>query len=259
MAEEVSPDDVWGVYFTNLDGHPASIMFNESLAERINTVSLPNSMLATIEMKGVREDGMPTASEFDVLDALDDAVADSIESNGGIYLGRITTDGVRQMRALVPQSSESISTALRAVGAAANRNITVSVEVDPSKSAYWDGLYPTATDRQVMNDMRVLDALRNSGDDPKKIRTVNHWAYFQRESDARQFGEWVSEHGFRNIVVERQGGEGLYANQWMVSMSHDGTMMPADISDYTVNLLWKAHELGGTYDGWDTPVVKAEE
>jgi hypothetical protein len=45
--------------------------------------------------------------------------------------------------------------------------------------------------------------------------------------------------------------------KFRVRFSNEGTLRLPDITSHTIALRRKASELGGDYDGWETPVCKA--
>jgi hypothetical protein len=97
----------------------------------------------------------------------------------------------------------------------------------------------------------VLEALEKHGDDGAASRRIDHWAYFPTQQVAEQFRQWVQEHGY-------QSEESCPADDsnYQVQFAHEGTLRLSDITSHTIALRRKVSELGGDYDGWETPVCK---
>ncbi len=155
------------------------------------------------------------------------------------------------MLALVAAGPSKLEAALNAAAAEAGYAPEVHVEADPGKSVYWQDLYPTEDDRQVMVDMEVQAALSEKGDDPAKAREIAHWVYFREETDAQDFAGWARETGYKVISVERSEEA---APLWLVRMAHQGTLQLKDISGHTLTISRRAREVGGQYDGWESPL-----
>ncbi|WP_217591447.1 ribonuclease E inhibitor RraB, partial [Burkholderia sp. GbtcB21] len=111
---------------------------------------------------------------------------------------------------------------------------------DPDKEAYWQTLYPTDVDWQIMRDMRVLDALRQKGDAGDVNRRVMHWAYFPDPSDVHQFADWAEAKGYPvETVAPTEDGT------WAVRFWDEGTMALADITRHTIAINREVRSLGG--------------
>lgn len=217
--------DVWGMYFSNMGGHTAMTVFDDGIAERINALELPNSIKIKLHLEQVREDGLPTTNEGDRLMVLGPIVEDVINDNGGLFLGRVTTNGVRWNIGLAPEDTANMEARLEQASIEHWFRYDVFIEPDPDKAAYWDDLYPSDDDRQVMQDMQVMDSLRSHGDDQNAVRKVDHWSYFDDADSARQFAEWLTNEGYESVKAEKQKS-GLFAKPtWRVTNSHDGTML----------------------------------
>ena len=250
-----APEDVWSMSFSRMDEHDVSVVFNESISSRVDSLPLPNAMVIQIKLKSVSEAGFPTDSEFPLITQFEEVATDLIHLNGGVSLGRVTTNGIRLLFALVPEGTSAIEGGLKDAAETLSYEVDVRIRPDPSKDVYWQALYPTPDERQVMGDMEVLRALNEGGDDSSAKRQVDHWAFFKTKTSAEQFAEWCEQSKYRNVVVEKskQGLSGPV--EWAVHFSHDGTMMLNDITGHTISIDRKVREVGGEYDGWETQVI----
>lgn len=245
-------EDAWRMYFAEMGGLPASIVFNDGIAKRLSDLPLTHAMKIRIPLKSPRGDGMTTREEAGPVNQLDETFDKIITAHGGEYLGRVTNNGVRWVLALIPAGPREMETALNAAAAEAGYAAEIHVEPDPEKSVYWQDLYPTEDDRQVMVDMEVQSALQQQGDDPAKPREIGHWVYFREETAAQAFAGWARETGYRvDSVAPPQEAAPL----WLVRMAHHGTLQLNDISGHSLTISRRAREAGGQYDGWESPVT----
>ncbi len=184
-----------------------------------------------------------------VEDLLDEAVA----SSGGLEVGRLTVDGYRTVYFYVPFEKTKAEAIIDSVTAQANYSLQYILEQDEAKDRYWQELYPTADDWQVIRDMRVLEQLRDNGDATGVKREVSHWAYFPGQSQAQQFAAWANVNFYKvnsiQVIDDKQH------KKVVVRFDHEGTMELADITHHTIAIARKVRELDGDYDGWETRVI----
>jgi hypothetical protein len=251
--DQTMTEDAWRMYFADMGGLPASIVFNDGISARINDLPLVHAMKIRLPLKMPRGDGLTTSEESAAINALDEQFDEIIMRHGGEYLGRVTNNGARWVLALIAPAPRELETALQAVAAEAGYAPEIHVEQDPGKAVYWQDLYPSEDDRQVMVDMEVQRALIERGDRPEKIREIEHWSYFQEETAARAFAGWASDAGYADVSAEppAEGGPPL----WCVRMKHHGTLQLNDISGHSLAISRNAREGGGQYDGWESPLT----
>jgi hypothetical protein len=126
------------------------------------------------------------------------------------------------------------------------------VKPDANRDGYWQDLFPSNDDWQVILDLRVIESVGKHGDDGTASRRIDHWAYFPAREGAERFSQWVRERGY--ILDETDTTD---EGKFRVRFAHEGTLRLSDITSHSIALRRKASELGGDYDGWETPVCKA--
>lgn len=248
--------DNWGMYFSNMGGHPAMTVFDDGISKELADIDLPNSIKVKLYLNEVRDDGLPTTKEGERLMQIGPIVENAISENGGLFLGRVTTNSVRWNIGFAPADTGAIERSLQQRGEEHGFRYELYVESDPFKTAYWQDLYPTDDDRQVMADMEVKQALYERGDDQYAERPIEHWTYFDSKTDADTFADWGRKNGYKEVEVFRQKDGLLTRTTWLVRFTHQGTMVLNDITHHTIKLSKQAREHGGAYDGWETPVTK---
>ena len=167
----------------------------------------------------------------------------------------MTTNSVRWNIGLAPEDTSAIERALVQSSNKHDFQYEVFIDPDPNKSVYWDDLYPTDDDRQVMADMEVKRALSENGDDQDAERPIDHWAYFDNKKDAERFAKWSQLHGYLDVEVFSQKDGLLARTKWLVRMNHHGSVLLNDITHHTIKLSNGAREHSGVYDGWETQVT----
>lgn len=247
-------DDVWRMYFADMGGLPASIVFNDGIAARLNDLPLVTAMKIRIPLKAPRSDGLTTQEESGPLNRLDETYDEIITRHGGEYLGRVTNNGARWVLSMLPAVVDGLEADLRAAAAEAGYEPEIFAEADREKAVYWHDLYPSEDDRQVMRDMEVQTILVERGDDVSKVRPIAHWTYFKEEAAARDFAGWAAEAGYKSVSTEPAEGEAKPL--WLVRMHHNGTLQLNDVSSHSLALSRKARETDGHYDGWESAITR---
>ena len=105
-----------------------------------------------------------------------------------------------------------------------------------------------------MQDDKVLVALADAGDIASMPRKIEHWAYFTDKAAADQYVGWLQENGYYDIQSHAIAGD----RPFKVHSAHVGTVEPDDLKGRTWEMAQKVQELGGTYDGWETTVMRGK-
>ncbi len=137
--------------------------------------------------------------------------------------------------------------------AKSGHTIKLRLGADKTHRAYLRELYPTPEAWQLISDIDVLDLLERDGDLESVRRRIDHWSYFDDARTAQRFASWAEMNVFRHEArlsgVEDDG-------RHCVRLYHVGTTIQREVCWHTNQLHRKADALGGSYDGWETKVVK---
>lgn len=244
--------DAWNTFPTQIGDNRAFITYNHSYAEIAEKDKRDFLLKVCVKIKNPNPVGMPTSEEFPALSAVDEELDDSLTKKGAIYVGRITVDGNRYFHFYIDFPEQTASETIDNVSKQTSYKLQYSYKKDSAKDGYWKDLYPTSDDWQLIQDMKVLDALKKNRDTPSKPREVFHWAYFLDMKAANNFGEWAKSNHYKLISIETTDDKKKIG----VRFSHVGTMTLEDITHHTIGLNRKAKEIEGDYDGWETSVEK---
>jgi hypothetical protein len=245
--------DNWEIYPCTMGEHLTWISFDRGLAQEIEHIVPQTCLRLRIVLREPSPKGMPGKSEFDVLNQFEDTLVPFIEERGGLYAGRITTQGHRHFVCYAEISTADLQAFCDRQTAELGYAIATSRRHDPDRRAYWDDLYPKPDDDSLIQDMKVFEALRSNGDGCEHPRRIDHWAYFPDRKAAGQFSAWIAEQGF---TVERIERSNETANPYQIRFHRTDTPCAGDFTNANILLRRKAKDLNGTYDGWETIIVK---
>jgi len=203
---------------------------------------------AAIRLKSPNRDGLSSAAEAGKLEGAEDAFEAFVQgTEQGRYVGRLTVGGKRIFYGYVPDSIP-LGHSQRELG-------EYDADFDTDEDADWarfrTELYPTDEELQCIKNRRVIDNLQGHGDDLSRPRETDHWAYFRNPGDAAAFRTAAREKGYRlrqESVVQGRIKVQLYRQEHVDQEA-------IDASTLALSRLAKAHH--GSYDGWETFVVKA--
>ena len=84
----IESSDNWGMYFSNMGGHPAMTVFDDGISVRIDKIELPKSIKVKLYLSEVRDDGLPSSEEGERLMQIGPIVEDAVSKNGGLFFGK---------------------------------------------------------------------------------------------------------------------------------------------------------------------------
>lgn len=199
--------------------------------------------------------GLPTEEDYQPAEQIEDRLSAFATAGKDWYVGRVTVAGHRYFYYFTTQSEAAWRKAAKALSRELGFQLDVSLQDDPSHTGYLKDLYPTADDWCVIRDMRVIEAVKDEGDDGTQVRQIDHWVYFENERAARPFIVWAVQNGFTHDVEHSGPDED---GKYRVRLHHRGTLELTDITHHTITLRRQAEEFRGDYDGWETEVIKAD-
>jgi len=243
--------DEWLFYPCPMGEQQASIFFDHGIRETIDQIAPPQFLKVRVTFKHPRPDGLSSREEYQQLCDLEDELQQVVAQHGGLYVGRVTVGGHRYLHCFTAGSEADWAARLQPVGDRHAYELRFALKPDPKREGYWQDLFPTDDDLQVIQDLRVLQSVEEHGDDGTASRHIEHWAHFPTQEIAEQFAHWAQarRYGLDTIDTTDDG-------KHRVRFAHDGTLRLAEITSHTIALRRKASELGGEYDGWETPVCK---
>jgi Regulator of ribonuclease activity B/Family of unknown function (DUF695) len=253
QAETLPYPDQWESYFGNRGGQVALMLYNVGIGEVLSSLREKDCLIVSFDLKEPSPEGLPQSDEGKVLFSLDDAFSALISSYKAHDLGRVSTAGKRGLYIAAGENAEVLGQALVDEAAKLGYSAKFRIELGALADAYRYVLSPTSDERRLLNDQKVLRQLAENGDIATKVRKVDHWAYFPTRQAADEFAKWAEENGYSNVEVAAAEDANL---PFVVRSSHDGTMLPDDISRHALELHQKAQALNGTYDGWETAVIR---
>lgn len=247
----------WDFYFTSIDEAPASVSVDLGLAE--DAPDKKRSFLAWVwvHMDNPREDGMPTQPESERIASIEVHLSATLEQAAdAVYVGRVTAQGRRELYFYVADGSRWEALVAEATAGLEGVRIETGVRQDPEWRLYFEALFPTPEDLEVIQNRRVVQALQERGDNIDVARPVHHTLTFMRRQEREAFIQEAKAEGYEvgEISQDREGGR----QRFRVSVVRTHAVDWDTVNEITLPLVQAAKRLKGTYDGWKTEIVRRE-
>lgn len=245
--------DHWEFFPCAMGEHQASIFYDHGIKDDIDNLPYQFVLRVRVKIKSPNEQGLTTNEEFDEISNLEDLLSDELEKVDCIAVGRVTVDGYRYFVFYTNTEEAKLRDIIDQVADKTQYEMGLLYKSDPEKSEYWENLFPTRDDMQVIQDMRVLDALTEAGDSLEIPRRIDHWAYFKSENDINQFSQWLVQEGF---TIQDTNPPDDEVEDYSIQFYSTAKPSLREITSITLSLNAKAEELAGEYSGWETSVEK---
>ncbi len=245
--------DNWDFYFCTIDEKVASIFLDLGIADSAPLKEYQVLAYVRVFMNQPREDGLSSNDETDSLNALEDQLESALTvDETAVYVGRSTSDGYRDFFFYASDAENWSSAVAEAMGELPSYKFEQGSREDDEWVLFFDFLYPSEVNWQVIQNRRVCENLEDKGDSFKEERVIDHWAYFPNQESLKEFEQKVVDLGFK--VCGYSGAE-PDQSEFGIHISRADLPTYDTIDDITLPLFDLAKELGGEYDGWTTTVV----
>lgn len=243
----------WEFFPCTIGDSQAFIFVDIGIGKQI--AAAPSTLVKVrLKYKHTHPNGLPTDQDYQPAVAVENALESIARQGDDWYVGRITMQGYRYFYVYSAQPEQAWEDHVRRLASESGFEIEYSVREDAQHAAYSEELYPTADDWRVIADMRVIDALAQQGDPGTQVRLIDHWVYLPEE----QVGAFVQWALLNQFSYSEASSEPCEDGRMCIRIQHHGTVQLADISHRSISLRRKAEELGGEYDGWETPCSRIE-
>ena len=105
---------------------------------------------------------------------------------------------------------------------------------------------------QINTNLKVINSLRNEGDNLIVSRDVFHWIYFKNKNEENNYLKEVKKQRF--VLVSSNKIDDKFPYQ--LQIKRIDKVDESSVNEYVIYLWEKALEYNGDYDGWETSVEK---
>jgi uncharacterized protein (TIGR01619 family) len=254
MQNENQQED-WAVYFCTVDEDEiGSVLVDLSFANVAPIESKSQLITITTFMNSPTEDGFSSNEENDLLNQIEDYFINLIvEEFDAVYVGRLKHGG-KILSYFYSGKTEKVQNTIDKVEQKFPKyRFEQSSKEEKDWRAYFEVLYPSPFEMQVIQNGRVIENLEEHGDKLEKERQVDHWIYFKSETDRENFIDSIKENGFE--IVEKETSS-IGDSPFSLQLARVDKADYESVNEYVMYLWQEAQKFNGDYDGWETFVVK---
>lgn len=247
--------EYWELYMKNVEGKPASIQFNAGISMEIEELkyTYPNIAFVKVKLKEPSEMGLLSQNEEPEILFLEDKLeASLIKFRIGKYVGRIISDGSVTFLYYLQFTYNWEDFLAYALDEAEAYEITNGHQDDSEWGFYQNLLYPTSKEWQIIQNHKVCDQLKESGDNLHLPRAIEHIAFYTNEYEKEKIVDTLTSEGFKikDELTNEEGVKGL-------SFYRTDKPFYYDIDELTLHLVELLDACNAQYDGWETSIVKS--
>lgn len=247
-------DGNWNFYFCRVDGAVASIYLNLDFGSLAPLADKPTMAYVRVYLNNPRQDGLSSDADFDELSSLEDSLVSVLsERLDATFVGRNTSGGCRDFF-FYTKSEDGWSEAVDSVSNIKRFEIETGTRSDAEWSTYFNFLYPSARDRQRMQNRDTCDVFESNGDELNSEREIDHWIYF---SSAEARDRFIEEAEKRSFLIRGKGGPDENQSSYWTQIFRIDVLSRDNIDNVCLELFDLAQSVGGDYDGWEAPVHSA--
>lgn len=243
----------WDFYLSEIDGKSVSIYLDLGIADDAPLERWPVLASIHLHLPKPHEDGRSSEAEIETLKAIEDALTMHLVSKSTTYVGRVTGDARIDFYFYIVHAkgwSEQVAIVLSAFPGYA---FECRTRPDRDWTTYFEMLFPSDEDRERIQNRRICDSLKKSGDRLEVARLIEHWAYFATANARQKFTHKATELGY--CVAETVDPEDP-GDQFGIRLTSTGIPSHDNIDALTLPLFRAAGECNGDYEGWETVVVR---
>ncbi len=246
--------EYWELYMKNLEGKPASILFNAGISMEVEALRYVYPIVAFVKVKlqEPKENGLLSDEEQPEIGFLEDKLeASMIKFRIGKYVGRVISDGYVTFLYYLQFTYNWQDFLNFALDEFEHYEITSGFQNDEEWNYYKKLLFPTPKEWQIIQNHKVCDQLRAKEDTLQTPRAIEHKAFWVGDANLEAVKEALGAEGF-GVLEEIENEEGVKG----FSFYRIDKPFYTEIDEITMWLIDLLESHGASYDGWETSVVK---
>lgn len=242
-----------GVFFRESDMGPASVIVNLTVGKLAPVSHLPTLLRVvvawptspTVEDTGLRD--FQDALEMELIGAIS-------RETGAVFVARELTSGQMKFYFYVPLGTSADPIVVQVLKKFPGFRHRLSCISDPDWTIYFDDLYPTRVEFQLMENHELQLSAGEVVGKLEVSRPVCHWIYFEDPTNREEFLSRIESRGFRFKLLEH--GEQFRSTQpYGVELFRNDRADHPFLDELVLSLCRQADDCGGEYDGFEAETL----
>lgn len=254
-AEEELSEHLWQGYPCQFEDDVIGlVVYDHGVSKIIDDFEINQFVSIKVRLKTPDEDGFADENEEEILDQLEDELANAIFELDGILVGHITFEGERHFCSYSDATAIAIGGLLEQLQKKFGFEMEFTLEPDPEKRNYWERLYPPEEGLNLILDTNLVHMREEQGDHLQAPRLVEFWIDFPSESSLAQFETWAQGQEFQ---ANRQAAPEAEGDPFSIVISKEMPIELPNVHAVSSQIFTKVKELEGDYVGWDCGIISA--
>ncbi|MCK9374461.1 MAG: DUF695 domain-containing protein [Sulfuricurvum sp.] len=237
-----------------IDGAIATVQVNAGISTELPSEDKFYVGFIKLSMKMPNERGLIGEDEETQLSFIEDKIEmEALRYRIGSYVGKIISKGEMTFIYYLKHEFEWPDVVKAAMGAFPDYEYTSGSKMDGDWEVYHKLLFPTPVEWQIIQNHKVCDHLKTQGDSLHLPRGIEHKAYFETLQQRDTFIERIESEGFKiKELMEPSEDTSMVG----ISFYRQDKPFYYDIDTLTLHLIDISVQCKGSYDGWETSIVK---
>lgn len=245
--------EYWELYMKTIDGKIASVLVNVGISAELPSDDKYFMGFIRLTMQTPNDKGLISEEEDAQLRFIEDKIEmESLRYRIGSYVGKIVSNGEMTFIYYLKHDFEWPDAVASAMKEFPDYRYEYGSKMDSEWEIYHKLLFPTPIEWQIIQNHKVCDHLKASGDSLHLPRAIEHKAYFETAEKRIEFISAIEEEGFK-VKELMETGENTPIG---LSFYRQDKPFYYDIDTLTLHLIDVSIRFGGSYDGWESSVVK---
>lgn len=245
--------EYWELYMKTIDGKIASVLVNVGISAELPSDDKYFMGFIRLTMQTPNDKGLISEEEDAQLRFIEDKIEmESLRYRIGSYVGKIVSNGEMTFIYYLKHDFEWPDAVASAMKEFPDYRYEYGSKMDSEWEIYHKLLFPTPIEWQIIQNHKVCDHLKASGDSLHLPRAIEHKAYFETAEKRIEFISAIEEEGFK-VKELMETGENTPIG---LSFYRQDKPFYYDIDTLTLHLIDISVQYGGSYDGWESSVVK---
>ena len=244
----------WDFYFTNIDDKPASVGLNLALNDTAPLANKAYCFWIILPFQQSDSLGFPLEKENETLNKLEDELEVFLQTKSQtIYAGRTTGKGERYFY-FYSKGIDSVDLFIEDFFKNYSQyKYKLGQRYDENWTLYFEFLYPSPLDLQLIYNHRIVEALAKNGDNPELPHHIDHWVNFEKKKDVADFIKALEGKSF--VVEKTTIDKTQKTHPITLQISEESKTDLETIDNSVLQLFELAKKHNGIYGGWETFVV----
>ena len=244
----------WDSYFSSVNHQTASVRVDLGLRASVPDRERVWLLEVRVHFLQPDEKGLPGKKDLEKLSSIEEALQAALEKKcRAAFAGCITSAGRRDFYFYAASTGGFEEAAKQALARFHGYKFECSKQEDPGWAKYLTTLHPSEEQRELIENKRQMDMLREKGDSLAQARDVSHWARFKNENDLDIYRESVLSRGY-HVESESEHPDDEFRH-W-ICVARRQVMTPDAVNNAVLQVFRASKAACGQYDGWECqPII----